>query len=69
VELAQEAVKLSGGEDPGVLDTLATAQAAAGRTDESRATARRALSLARAQGRAALARAIEARFPGSALER
>merc|ERR1711969_117864 len=63
VALAEEAVERSGGEDPGVLDTLATAQAAAGRVAEARETARRALVLARAQGRSTLAGAIESRFP------
>ena len=66
--LAQEAVERSGGGDPGVLDTLATAQAAAGRAEAARATARRALALARAQGRVALARSIEVRFPGAVLD-
>lgn len=69
VALAEEAVERSGGEDPGVLDTLATAQAAAGRVAEARETARRALVLARAQGRSTLAGAIESRFPDAVPER
>lgn len=69
IALAEEAVEWTGGEDPSALDTLATAQAAAGRAGEARATARRALLLARAQGRRTLARAIESRFPESLPER
>lgn len=69
VALAQEAVEGTRGQDPGVLDTLATAQAAAGRVAEARETARRALTLARAQGRLALVDAIESRFPDLARER
>lgn len=58
VELAQEASRLSGGSHPVVLHTLAAAQAEAGRFAEAAETAGRALSLAVAQGDAALADAI-----------
>ena len=46
VELAERAVKASGGKDPAVLDTLAAAYAEAGRFPEAVETARRALTLA-----------------------
>jgi tetratricopeptide (TPR) repeat protein len=61
--LAQEAAGLTREEDPSVLDTLATAYAAAGRPAEALATARRALGLARAQQRGDLATSILERFP------
>ena len=47
LELAELAVKLSGGSDPAVLDTLAAAQAECGRFPEALETIRRALDLAR----------------------
>ena len=47
LELAELAVKLSGGSDPAVLDTLAAAQAECGRFPEAQETVRRALDLAR----------------------
>lgn len=49
VELAQEASRLSGNGDPGVLDTLAGAYAEAGRVSEAAQTAERALELASSQ--------------------
>ena len=61
--LAQEAVQRSGSRDPKVLDTLATAQAAAGRDAEALETANRALELAEAQQRRDLAESIRQRFP------
>jgi tetratricopeptide (TPR) repeat protein len=61
--LAQEAAGLTRDGDPSVLDTLATAYAAAGRPGEALAIARRALGLARAQQRGALAESILERFP------
>jgi Tfp pilus assembly protein PilF len=63
VVFAEEAVLLSDGQDPNVLDTLATAQAAAGRPVEARATAARALAQAERRGDAALARSLRRRFP------
>jgi tetratricopeptide (TPR) repeat protein len=46
VELAERAVKASGGKDPTALDTLAAAYAEAGRFPEAVKTARQALALA-----------------------
>jgi Flp pilus assembly protein TadD len=62
VRLAEEAVALTQGADPNVLDTLAVAYAAAGRSDKALATAQRALELAEAQNRHDLARSIEQRL-------
>jgi Tfp pilus assembly protein PilF len=62
VALAREAVAVSAGENPAVLDTLATAQLAAGHRAEARTTAARALALAESQGRQALAHSIRTRF-------
>jgi Flp pilus assembly protein TadD len=50
VELARQANELSGGADPGILDTLAAALAEAGRFSEARRTAQKAMELARAAG-------------------
>ncbi len=63
VSLAEEATRLSGGRDPNVLDTLATAQAAAGRSAEAHATAARALAQAERRGDAGLVRSLRRRFP------
>ncbi len=60
LELAEQAVKLSGGSDPTVLDTLAAAQAECGRFPEALETVRRALDLAR--GDAALAADLKTRL-------
>ncbi len=46
LELAEQAVKLSGGHDPALLDTLAAAQAECGSFPEALKTIRRALELA-----------------------
>jgi tetratricopeptide (TPR) repeat protein len=62
VRLAEEAVALTQGADPSVLDTLAVAYAAAGRSDEALATSRRALELAEAQNLDDLARTIRQRL-------
>ncbi len=51
VELARQANKLSGGADPGVLDTLAAAFAEAGNFGDAIRTAEKAMELARATGR------------------
>lgn len=57
IRLAEAALRLRP-EDPSILDTLATAQAAAGRFDEARRSAGRALALAEAGGDAELARSL-----------
>ncbi len=62
VRLAAHAAQLTGWRDPRVLDTLAEAQRAAGRLDDAEATTRRALPLARAQGRSDLATNLERRL-------
>jgi len=49
VAFATQAVKLTGGKDPSVLNTQSAAYAAAGRFDEALATARQALQLAEAR--------------------
>lgn len=55
IRLAARAVALAGGASASYLDTLAAAEAAAGRFSEAVASAERALSLARAEGQEALA--------------
>jgi len=52
VEMGERAVRLTGGQDPGSLDTLAAAYAEAGRFEEAAATAREALDVAARRGRA-----------------
>jgi tetratricopeptide (TPR) repeat protein len=59
VELAQQAVQLSGGKSPEILDTLAAAYAEAGRFPEAVETARRALDLSVAQNNKPLAEVIQ----------
>ncbi len=59
VELAQQANKLTGGENPVILHTLATALAEAGRFPEAVETARHALRLAGAQSNTALAAQLQ----------
>jgi tetratricopeptide (TPR) repeat protein len=59
--LAQTARASSGADDPGILDTLAAAQAAAGRFEEAERTAARAARRAAAAGDTAAAAEIEAR--------
>jgi protein O-mannosyl-transferase len=51
VKLASQANELSGGTNPGILDTLAAAFAEAGRFDEAIRTAQKAQDLARAAGK------------------
>ena len=51
VELAEQADQLSGGTDESVLDTLAAALAEAGRFDDAKRTAQKAMDLARAKGK------------------
>lgn len=67
LRLAESAAAASGRRDPGVLDTLATAQAAAGRFTEAVATVDAALALASASGQSELAAQLQerrARFAG-----
>jgi tetratricopeptide (TPR) repeat protein len=59
VALAQQAVTLSGGRVPTILDTLAAAYAEAGRFPEAIRTAQRAADLAAQQNDAALVEAIK----------
>src|SRR5262249_13517211 len=58
IELAEKANHLSGGENPLILRTLAAAYAEAGRFDDARQTAQKAIALARATGQSALAEQI-----------
>ena len=62
VELAQRAVRLTGGREPAVLGTLAAAQAEAGRYAEAARTARRALKLAEQQNKQSLAESLRAKI-------
>jgi tetratricopeptide (TPR) repeat protein len=62
VELAQQAVQLSNGQEPAILGTLAAAYAEAGRFSEAVETAERAISLASARGDTALAETLRARL-------
>jgi tetratricopeptide (TPR) repeat protein len=55
VELAQRANQLAGGENPIYLHTLAAAYAEAGRFDDARRSAQKAMDLARAAGQSNLA--------------
>jgi len=59
VALAQKAVRLSGGENPRMLRTLAAADAEAGRFAEAAETARQALQLASGQKNDALAATLQ----------
>jgi tetratricopeptide (TPR) repeat protein len=61
VQLAEQATARLG-ENPGALDTLAVAYAAAGRREDAARTAQRALALAEAKGDSALAAQIRARL-------
>jgi tetratricopeptide (TPR) repeat protein len=62
IELAQQAVKLSGGKDPGFLDTLAAAYAEAGHFFQAVETARKALVLAKQQKQQLLVHSLRARI-------
>ena len=62
VELAQRAVKLSGGQEPNFLDTLAAAQAEAGQFAEAVKTAEQAVAVASSQNNTALAEGIRTRI-------
>ena len=59
VELAQQAVQLSAGMSPQILDTLAAAYAEAGQFPEAVKTARQALDLSVAQNKRPLAEIIQ----------
>ncbi len=63
VELAERAVRLSGGKKPEMLDALAAAAAEAGRFPEAVSAARQALELARQQNQHSLAAALRAESP------
>ncbi len=76
VELAQRAIRLSGGKTPEMLDTLAAAYAEAGMFSKAKETVREALDLARQQNKAVLVEKLKARrrlyesgapCPGSAI--
>ena len=58
IELAKQAVQLSGGKDANYLRTLAAAYAEAGRFAEAAETARRALQAAQTQGNSTLSNAL-----------
>ena len=62
VEFAQRGCELTGYNDPMLLDTLAVAYAAAGRFDEAKATAEKALNLANKTGLENLAIEIQERI-------
>ncbi|MGA2258918.1 MAG: tetratricopeptide repeat protein [Thermoguttaceae bacterium] len=62
VQLAQQAVKLSGGKQPSLLDTLAAAYAEAGRFQDAVRTAREALQQATEQGNQRLAESLRKRL-------
>jgi len=62
VGLAERALKLSGGREPAVLDTLAAAYAEVGRFPEAVETARRAQALATQQDKRPLAERLAARI-------
>jgi protein O-mannosyl-transferase len=62
VELAERAVRLSGHQEPAILDTLAAAYAEAGRFSEAAATAQQALDLAKKQDKQTLAESLRARL-------
>ncbi len=62
VDLAEQAVQLSGGETPEILDTLAAAYSEAGRFSEAVATANRAFNLSVLKNNTPLADAIRAQL-------
>jgi superkiller protein 3 len=63
VELAERAVRLSGGQNPSILDTLAAAYAEVGRFPEALQTVRRALGLATTAEHRPLAQVLKTRIP------
>ncbi len=62
VSLAQSADRLSGGNSPEILDTLAVAYAEAGRFSEAIQTAERGIELAKAQHKPAVAESLRTRL-------
>jgi Flp pilus assembly protein TadD len=62
VALAERAVRLSGGQDPAVIDTLAAAYAEAGHFTEATRAAQQALALATQRGKHSLADALKIRI-------
>jgi tetratricopeptide (TPR) repeat protein len=62
IEYARHACELTGNKEAGLLDTLAVAYAAGGRFEEAKATAEKALSIAKEMGREELAGKIENRI-------
>ena len=62
LELAQRANRITGGENPNVLDTLGAAYAADGQFGEAISTARRAIDLAQARGQEALVGQLNAKL-------
>jgi protein O-mannosyl-transferase len=62
IEYARRACELTGDKEAGLLDTLAVAYAAGGRFEEAKATAEKALSIAKSSGRKDLASEIEKRI-------
>jgi len=62
VELAERAAKLTGGQQPAILDTLAAAYAEAGRFTEAADTARHALAIANQQNDSQLAAGLRGRI-------
>jgi Tfp pilus assembly protein PilF len=62
VDLARRAAKLTGNQDPAILDILAAAQAEAGRFAEAVQTAKKALDLATQQKNESLAKSIMAKI-------
>jgi tetratricopeptide (TPR) repeat protein len=62
VEFAQRGCELTGYKDPMLLDTLAVAYAAADRFDEAKATAEKALNIAKSSGKEDLAGKIQKRI-------
>jgi hypothetical protein len=64
VELARQANELTGGEKPGILDTLAAAYAEAGRFSDATQTAQKAMELARAAGQQDLVEELNGELKG-----
>jgi len=63
VTLAQQAVALTGGQEPNVLGTLAVALAETGKFSEAIQTTEKAIELAKQQNKAALAESLQAKLP------
>jgi Flp pilus assembly protein TadD len=63
VKIAQRAAKLSGGQDPAILATLAAAYAEAGQFSDAVQTARKAANLATLQGKPDLLESLQTQLP------